>query len=132
MDEDFDDLGKIFEATAHEAKDDQLHRLAQHSVSIANKGARPWLGWFVLAGTCALALFVGLASVGQNVGDPIDGPISARLDAGGFDEVLEEFNDEELDEMVAYLDMGLGDDFSDVDVLHGTLEEDFEPQWIED
>jgi len=130
--EDFDTLKEAFDETAEEVTDQQLQRLARQALVVAEGKHRPWFGWLALAGAAALALLIGVNQVGQDVAKPIDGPITANLEEAEFNDELEDLNDEELDELVVYLDMGLGDDFADVDVLHGTLDEDFDPQWIGD
>jgi hypothetical protein len=133
MDEDFEQLKKLFDETAEEADDAQIHGLARHAVMTADGRKATWFGWFALAGAAALALFIGLGLVGQGVEEPTGGPVTAVLQPQGLDEDFEDLNDDELEELVVYLDLGMGDDdFSDVDVLHGTLDEDFDLQWIED
>jgi hypothetical protein len=130
--EDFDTLKEAFDETAEEVSEQQLQRLARHAIVVADGKHRFWFGWLVVAGAAALALLIGVNLVGQDVTQPLDGPITANLEEREFNDELEDLNDEELEELVVYLDMGLGDDFDDVDVLHGMLDDDFDPQWIDD
>lgn len=132
MAEDFDQLQKLFDESAEEASDAQIHSLARHAVVTADGRKATWFGWFALAGAACVLLFVGVSLVGKGIDDPLEGPVTVALEAQNQGDDFEDLNDDELDDLVVYLDLGMGDDFSDVDVLHGTLDEDFDLQWIEE